>query len=349
MARVGHIRVFAGLASVVAASALVHGLVVAPIPWMALRLVFGFGMAGLYVVVESWLNELVSNDGRGRMMAVYMLVSVGGLGLGQLLIGLGSPLVDTLFVVAGIIMVLAIVPVSLSINSAPLFELPPHARYGELWHSAPLGVITAVGSGLANGAIIAMAGVFAAQAGFSTARIGVFVAAAAVGSMALQWPVGHLSDLIGRRRTILLATLASIGAGALALTLSVDSPWLIAVMALLGGFSYPLYSLALSHVIDVLPPGEAVTGSVAVVFLYGVGAIAGPIGASLAMGAIGPDGFFWAVAVVHASIAVFGGYRMVIKPRLPDATIVPYVMVPVRSTFVLRRNGRRRREDQSDS
>jgi MFS family permease len=194
-----------------------------------------------------------------------------------------------------------------------------------------------------------MAGVFAAQAGFSTARIGVFVAAAAVGSMALQWPVGHLSDLIGRRRTILLATLASIGAGALALTLSVDSPWLIAVMALLGGFSYPLYSLALSHVIDVLPPGEAVTGSVAVVFLYGVGAIAGPIGASLAMGAIGPDGFFWAVAVVHASIAVFGGYRMVIKPRLPDATIVPYVMVPVRSTFVLRRNGRRRREDQSDS
>lgn len=350
MARVGHIRVFAGLTSVVAASALLHGLAVAAIPWMALRLVFGFAMAGLYVVVESWLNELVSNDGRGRVMAVYMLVSVGGLGLGQLLVGVASPLLDTLFVLAGIVMVLAIVPVSLSINAAPPFELPPHARYGELWHTAPLGVITAVGSGLANGAIIAMAGVFGAQAGYSTARIGVFVAAAALGSMALQWPVGHLSDLIGRRRTILLATVASLAAGIVAVTLPVDNPWLIAVMALLGGFSYPLYSLALSHVVDVLAPGEAVTGSVAVVFLYGVGAIAGPIGASLAMGALGPDGFFWAVATVHASIAAFGGYRLLIKPRLPEATIVPYILVPVRSTFVLRRNGgRRRRQEESES
>jgi len=101
----------------------------------------------------------------------------------------------------------------------------------------------------------------------------------------------------------------------------------------------------LSHVVDVLPSGEAVTGSVAVVFLYGVGAIAGPIGASLAMGALGPDGFFWAVATVHASIAVFGAYRLVIKPRLPEVTIVPYILVPVRSTFVLRRNGGRRRRN----
>lgn len=338
MARVGHIRVFSGLAAVAAASALLHGLMISPVSWALLRLVFGLAMAGLYVVVESWLNELVSNANRGRVMSIYMLVSVGGLGVGQLLISMGDPLLNTLFVVSGVLMVLAVVPVSLSINAAPWFELPPHARYRELWHMAPLGVVTALGAGLANGAIISMAGVFATQIGLSTVRVGVFVAAAALGSMALQWPIGHLSDLIGRRRTILLSALGSLGVGCLALTLPSDGVGLIGVMFLLGGLSYPLYSLALSHVVDVLPPGEAVTGSVAVVFLYGVGAIAGPIGAATAMNLIGPNGFFWAVATVHAVIGVYGGYRLLVKPRLPDAMVEPWLSVPVRSTLVLRRD-----------
>jgi MFS family permease len=302
MARVGHIRVFSGFASLAAAAALIQGLSISPGSWITLRLLFGFSLAGLYVVVESWLNDMVSNENRGRVMAIYMVVSVGGLGIGQLMIALGNPLLNTLFIVAGTLMVVAIAPVSLSINTAPRFDLPPKARFRELWRDAPLGVITAVGSGLANGAIIAMAGVYATQVGMSTARTGLFVAAAAIGAVALQWPIGHMSDLIGRRRSILIVTLGSLVVGLVALTLPPEGLGLIGAMFLLGGFSYTLYSLALSHVVDVLPPGEDVVGSVAVVFLYGVGAIIGPLGVSLAMGGIGPDGFFWAVAAVYAHI-----------------------------------------------
>lgn len=348
MARVGHIRVFSGLAATVAATALLFGLIVTPATWIALRLVVGFAMAGLYVVVESWLNDMVSNANRGRVMAIYMVVSVGGLGLGQMLISFGSPLVNTLFVVAGVVMVLAIVPVSLSINAAPYFELPPHARYGELWHSAPLGVVAAVGAGLANGAIIAMAAVYGAQVGFSAARIGVFVAAAAVGSVVMQWPIGHLSDVIGRRRTILLGVFGSLFVVVFALALPPDGFNPIWVMFLLGGLSYPLYSLALSHVVDVLPEGEAVTGSVAVVFLYGIGAIAGPIGASVAMDVVGPSGFFWTLAVVYTVIGLYGIYRLLVRPRLPEGSVVPYLLIPVRSTFVLQRGRSRRRNRRGD-
>lgn len=341
MARVGHIRVFSGLAAAAAAMALLHGLAVSAVPWAFLRLIFGFAMAGLYVVVESWLNELVSNANRGRVMAVYMLVSVGGLGLGQVMISLGDPLMTTLFVVAGTLMVLAIVPVSMSINSAPPFQLPPHASFGELWRRAPLGVVAAVGAGLANGAIIAMSGVFAIQAGWTSTRVGLFVGAAAIGSMALQWPIGHASDRLGRRRTIVLSALGSLGVGFFALSLPADSTMLIGAMFLLGGLSYPLYSLALSHVVDVLPPGEAVTGSVAVVFLYGVGAIGGPIAASLAMDTFGPSGFFWAIAAVHLAIGAYGLLRLVARPVI-EKTVEPWLPIPARSTFVLLRNGRRR-------
>lgn len=348
MARVGHIRVFAGLSSLVAATALMHALVVSPITWVLFRLVFGFAMAGLYVVVESWLNDLVSNENRGRVMAVYMVVSMGGLGLGQLFVGLGDPIQPTMFIVAGALMTLAVAPISLSINDAPYFELPPKARYRDLWRSAPLGVITAVGAGVANGALIAMASVYAVQIGLSTGRTGFFVAAAALGSVVLQWPVGHMSDVIGRRRSILLVTFAAVAVGVVAPSLDPEGLGLIAAMFLLGGLSYPMYSLALSHVVDVLPPGQAVTGSVAVVFLTGVGSIFGPLSASIAMESVGPDGFFWAIAVVHLVIGVYGLARVAYRPVI-DETREPWLPVPARSTFVLRRNPRRRYRRNSGS
>ncbi len=338
MARVGHIRVFAGLSSLVAATALMHALVVSPVTWIALRLIFGFAMAGLYVVVESWLNDMVSNENRGRVMAIYMVVAMGGLGLGQLFIGLGDPIQPTLFIVAGALMTLAVAPISLSINTAPTFELPPKAGYRDLWAAAPLGVVTAVGAGVANGALIAMAGVYATQIGLSTARTGVFVGAAALGSVALQWPIGHLSDIIGRRRSILLVTFGALGVSVVASLLDSGGWALVGAMFLLGGLSYPMYSLALSHVVDVLPSGQAVVGSVAIVFLTGVGAILGPLSASVTMDVVGPDGFFWAIALVHAAIGLDGLSRLARRPVTEGIEPEPWLAVPARSTFVLRRN-----------
>lgn len=337
MARVGHIRVFAGLASLVAATALIHAVFVLPSSWIVLRLFFGFAMAGLYVVVESWLNDTVTNDNRGRVMAVYMVVSMGGLAVGQMGIGLASPLEQTLFLVAGALMALAIAPVSLSINSAPEFLLPPPIKPREIWEVAPVGVVSAIGAGIANGALLGMAAVYATQVGYSGARTALFVGAAALGSVLLQWPIGHLSDRMDRRRAILLVTVAAAVVGALGIGIPEDGSGLIAIMLLLGGLSFPMYSLALSHVVDVLPSGRAVTGSVAIVFLTGVGAVFGPLLASAAMTAVGPTGFFWAITLVHVAIGLFGAYRIARLPVIVGIKQKPYVSVPARSTYIPRR------------
>ena len=337
MARVGHIRVFSGLASLVAATALIHAVWVVPFAWILLRLVFGFAMAGLYIVVESWLNDIVTNENRGRVMALYMVVAMGGLALGQGTLSLGSPLGQTLFLAAGALMALAIAPVSLSINTAPEFFLPPPVKPREIWEVAPVGVITAVGAGVANGALLGMAAVYATQVGLSNARTGIFVGAAALGSVLFQWPIGHLSDKMDRRRAIFLVTIGATIVGFVALGVDTQSFLLVVVMLLLGGLSFPLYSLALSHVVDVLPAGRAVTGSVAIVFLTGVGAIFGPLLASGMMTALGPPGFFWSITLVHGSIGAFGVYRIVKRPVLPGVKPQPYVSVPARSTYIPRR------------
>lgn len=337
MGRVGHIRVFSGLASLVAATALIHAVWVMPFAWIALRLVFGFAMAGLYVVVESWLNESVTNENRGRAMAVYMVVAMGGLALGQMGLGLGSPLGQTLFLVAGALMALAIAPVTLSINTAPEFHLPAPVKPREIWEAAPVGVLTAVGAGVANGALLGMAGVYATQVGLSNTRTALFVGAAALGSVVLQWPIGHLSDLIDRRRAILLVTLGAVAVAGLGVVISEQSLWIVGVMLLLGGLSFPMYSLALSHVVDVLPAGRAVTGSVAIVFLTGVGAVFGPLLASVVMTAVGPEGFFWTISLVHGAIGLFAMYWIAKRPVLEGVEPQPYVSVPARSTYIPRR------------
>ncbi len=336
MARVGHIRVFAGLSSLVATTALIHAVWVVPFAWIGLRLVFGFAMAGLYVVVESWLNDTVTNENRGRVMALYMVFAMGGLAAGQIGLVFGSPLGQTLFLVAGALMALAIAPVSLSINTAPEFEAPPSMKTRDVYRAAPVGVVTAVGAGMANGALIGMAAVYATQVGMSNARTGAFVAAAAAGSVLLQWPIGQMSDRMDRRRAILLVTLGAVVVSAIGIGTSPESPGIVGVMLLLGGLSFPIYSLALSHVVDVLPAGRAVTGSVAIVFLTGVGSIFGPLLASVVMTSIGPAGFFWTIAFVHGAMALFGLYRIVRRPVIKGIDPQPYVSVPARSTYIPR-------------
>lgn len=336
MARVGHIRVFSGLAAMVAAAGLLHALWAAPGPWIVLRLVFGFGMAGLFVVAESWLNDTATNENRGRVMATYMVVSMGGVGLGQLLLGTGDPATMTLFLVTGALMSLAVVPITLSIGSAPEFELPPRQSPKEIWGAAPVGLVAAVFAGLGNSALLAMGAVYASQVGMTTSRTAIFVGAAAFGAVVLQWPIGYLSDFVGRRRMIGFVSALAVVVAIVGASLDPFAITILVAMFVFGGMSFSMYSLALSHLIDVLPPGKAVAASSTNVFLTGLGAIAGPLLAALAMTLVGPSGFWWTLAGAFTAIGLFVVYRVIKRPKIKGLSPEPYLAVPARSAGIVR-------------
>ena len=75
--RVGHVRTFAALASITSVCILIHALYVVPEVWIAMRFITGFAFAGLYVVAESWLNSQATNQMRGRLLAIYMVITYG--------------------------------------------------------------------------------------------------------------------------------------------------------------------------------------------------------------------------------------------------------------------------------
>ncbi len=177
LASVGHIRVFAGLSSLAAATALSFSILVVPPAWGALRFVAGLCMSGLYVTVESWLNERASNETRGRLLSVYMLVVTFGLGFGQILLGIAEPLDPTLFILAGILISLAVVPIALTRIAEPRQRIPVKFSVGALTRTAPLGVLAVATSGAAGGSIFALGAVYATKIGMEPGLVGVFMAA----------------------------------------------------------------------------------------------------------------------------------------------------------------------------
>lgn len=309
--RVGHIRVFTALASLASASVLLHTIFISPSMWGLIRFVTGFCYAGLYVVSESWLNDRATNETRGQLLSVYMIIQLGGFASGQLLLNLGDPGGYVLFILVSVLVSVALVPISLTAGAAPSFEAPSHVGLRQLYDMSPLGVLGCMAVGVSNGALVGMGAVYAASIGLSLAQISIFMAIAVAGGVAFQWPIGNLSDRLDRRQVITVVTFLAAVMALAAIAVSGVSVWgLFALVCLFGGLSLPMYTLCLAHTNDHLEPSQMVAASGTLVLVMGVGAIFGPTTAAVMMSFVGPNGFFWWLAIVHAAIGVFAVYRM---------------------------------------
>jgi len=310
LGQVGHIRVYAALASILAATIIAFGLIVSPPAWVAMRFLTGLCLAGQYVVAESWLNQLTGNENRGRLLAVYGLVTTGAFGVGQLMFGPVDPLTMTGFAVAAILICLAVAPVALSEDAGPpAITVPARMSLRELMRIVPTGVGTSLLVGVAHGGFLGLGALYAVRAGLGTGEIARFVAAPMIGGLLLQWPISAASDDIDRRAVGVVAATLAAGAGVLLLVAGPEGWTGLALMAAIGGNSYPLYSIAGAYTNDWVPSSKITAAASQLVLLYGAGAMIGPIVTSLMMDAIGIDGFVWTVIGVHVMIAAFLTYR----------------------------------------
>jgi len=332
---VGHIRVFAALASLASVSALVHILDVSPGTWAAMRLITGFSYAGLYITAESWLNDRATNENRGSLLSIYMVVIMGGIAAGQGLLAIADPGKVTLFVISSVLVSVAVVPVSLSVGQAPEFRSATKLAIRQIWSAAPLGVVTGVGIGMANGALWGLGAVYASRVGMGQGRIATFLAAAVIGSLITQIPIGAMSDRIRRRWAIALVTWGATALAVWAASIDPLSRLMIVAVFLFGGLTFPLYSLGLSHINDNVPQGAAVAVSSFYVLANGIGAITGPLVAAYALDAVGPSGFFWVLAVIHAGIGVFAIIRIIVREGIPVELQRRFAMVPARAGGVI--------------
>ena len=309
--QVGHIRVYAALASLLSASVLITGVYDSPLVWIIMRSSTGFCFAGLYVVAESWLNGLASNTFRGRLLAMYNVVTIGAYGAGQLLVFNFDARTLTGFAFAAVVSSLAVIPVVMSEQAAtPNVDNHTHITMRELAKIVPTGAGTILLVGLAHGGMLGMAVIYATREGLSVGRVGILIAAINLGGMALTWPISSASDDLDRRIIGVLSTLAVIVLGLVMLTQTPSSWFTTALLFAIGGFSFPLYAVGGAYTNDWVSQEQMGAAASQLVTLYGFGAMIGPLVAAPFLDIIGTQGFAWSIISLHALILLFLIYRI---------------------------------------
>jgi MFS family permease len=310
IARVGHVRVFAALGSLISAVIVAYPVLADPWAWMALRVVLGFSLSGVYVTAESWLNNAATNETRGQSLSAYMLVQMLGLVGAQGILSAGDPTGFILFIIPSILVSLSFAPILLSVSPAPSFEASRPMSLMQLYKTSPFGVVGMTLMGCIFAGQFGMAPVYATEMGLNLGQLSLFVSSFFIGAIVLQYPVGWLSDRMDRRILI-------VGASALATVVCLGGimfghvfPVLLTVGALSGGLSQPLYALLIAYTNDYLEYEDMAGASGGLLFVNGIGAIIGPLAMGALMTAIGPGGFWLFLAAVTVVLMAYGLWRM---------------------------------------
>jgi MFS family permease len=333
--RVGHVRVFAALASLISAVMILYPTFPNVIVWSLGRVLIGFCFSAVYVTAESWLNNAATNENRGQALSLYMIVQTLGIVIAQALLLSADPSGFVLFVIPSVLVSIAVTPILLSITPTPAFDTTKPMRIRELVSYSPLGCVGMFLLGGVFSAQFGMASVYGAEAGLTVAQISLFVAMFFVGSVILQYPIGWISDRMDRRGLIVVVSLIGAGGSVLGMLLGHLFPVLLVSAFVVGGMSNPLYSLLIAHTNDFLEHEDMAAASGVLVFINGLGAILGPIITGWMMGtALGPGGFYLFTSGLFVALASYAAYRSTRRAGVPVDETGNYVAIYPSATTV---------------
>jgi MFS family permease len=298
--RAGHIRAFTVLTALITAAMLAHTLWVAFTPWIVFRLALGASLAGLYMILESWVNDRASNANRGLVMSSYITVNYTALAIGQFMVTLAAPTEFTLFVMAAM---------ALSISAIPL----------TLYRSSPVGLIGASVAGVATGALWSLGAVAVVGAGLTERDAAIFMGIFTAAGALAQWPIGRASDRVDRRVVLIAILLAAAVVGVLLAVLPENGVRWFVLAAFLGAAMAPTYSVAAAHAYDHAEPGAMVETAEGLFVASASGSIVGPLIAAALMQHYGTSTLFLFNAIVHLGLAAYIVYRVRARPPLAQA------------------------------
>ena len=318
MKAVGYVRSFATLAAIASAGTLILVLFIDPIVWTGVRFLSGFAFAGLFTVMEAWINSSVNNQNRARVLAVYRVVDIGSVTGAQFIIPVVGIEGFALFAIMSIMLTLSLVPVSLGDRSNPKPPDDVKLDIRRAWAISPLAAIGCIAVGITNSAFRTMSPVYAEEIGLSVTDIVTFVSCGIIGGAVIQYPLGYFSDRWDRRSVMLAATVAAMFAAlALAYLAGTDPLRNFVLVFIFGSCAMPMYSLAAAHANDRAGPGEFVMINAALMLFYSIGAVFGPFGASALMEHFGPTALFLFSAAVYLLLAIITIYRMGTRSAVP--------------------------------
>ena len=340
LSSVGHIRVFAALASTASTAVLINAVLVLPASWAAVYFIGGMCNAGVLVILESWLNDRATNETRGSILGAYMMIMMGGTAIGQLLLNLGDPAGFELFVLSSVLISLAVVPVTLSASTAAPIPSRETMPLRELYRTIPAAVVGIILCSFVQSASTSMAAVYGTASGLGAGRITLFTSGAVIGAITLQIPLGRLSDRHPRRAVIMIVAAISCALAVAGALTPASSLVILLVNLAFGAFVFPLYGQFVALANDWVPQEKRVAAASTLVLASSFGAMAAPLSIGVAMEAFGPSAYFWSLAICLAVLTLYMAYRVRVRQAVPVEHQSTFQPVLARSSEVAHSVGR---------
>jgi MFS family permease len=318
--RVGHARAFMAFSALIVLSNAAIGTGVDPLAWIAARALYGFAICGMFIVSQSWLNDAVSNAIRGRVMAIFYVSYIVGLGLGSWAMGLldlsgaAAPLIGIAFTA------LSILPVGLTRLPQPPPPESASVAFSRAWAISPVGVAGMLAAGGLSMMISGFTPIHATASGYSQAQVATLMFAMPLGTLVFQLPFGWISDRTDRRAVLVAAALLVVAAGiAAGLLDGAALAVMVAIYMVWSGAAESIYSLSSAHANDRAGKDDLVALSSTMLFAWSVSGFIVP-GIGTALTAVYGTSAFMAVAVAIAAVfCLFVVLRIVRNPPVPAA------------------------------
>ena len=339
VSKVGHIRVFAAFASMASLSILIHAVFISPMVWTFARFITGFSIVGIFIVMESWLNDRANNRTRGQILSIYMFITLIGHSLGTLLLNFSSPERYEPFILISLLLSIALIPILLTKRRAPKFRKLGFINIKGLYKTSPLATLSMFCTGIIHSALFSLGAVYAASMNFTIFEISLLLFLITVSGGVFQLPIGYYSDKKDRRIIIIFCTFAaslfsflcilSLGENPEIMYLATDGGnnkvIFFIFVSIYAGMSLPLFTLNLAYINDYIPKEKFVAAGGGMQIIFGIGAIFGPLFCTLLMTRYGSNGFFFHLLLFHLIIGIFGMYRITRRSYEdnPESTFTP--------------------------
>ncbi|MCE5975834.1 MFS transporter [Pseudomonas sp. JR33AA] len=245
--------------------------------WLLLRLMIGMSLTVVFILGESWINQLVVEQWRGRLVALYGSSYALSQLAGPLVLGfLGSD--DDFGFWAATGLLLAAPLVLLGRGGAPSTEAC-NVTFGDLFaFCRRLPVIAWAIALFASfeAMILTLLPVYCLQQGFSTEIALFMVSTVVVGDAVLQLPIGALADHMSRR-TLFTGCAVTLLVSSLAIPLLLHTPVIWPLWVLFGASAGGLFTLSLVLIGERYRDDELVRANAHVAQLWGIGCLLGPL------------------------------------------------------------------------
>ena len=346
---VGHVRVFAALASLISAVFIGFAVWVDPVAWFLFRLVVVFCFSGVYVVAESWLNDSSTNENRGKTMSAYMVVQMLGITIAQVIVNFADPSTFILFALISILVSISFAPILLSVSKVPVFNTSKKMSLSKLYETSPLCCIGMILLGSIFSLLFGMTAVFGSEKGFSVSEISILVGSIYVAGLLSQYPIGYFSDRVDRRLLIIYISSFAFLFLSLGMIMSNNFYFVMFIFVVAGSLANPLYSIFIAYTNDYLESGDMASAAGGLVFMSGIGGIFSPILAGQLMVYFGPDSFIYSIIFMFFLIAIFGIYRSTRRSSLDTESATSHVAIMPQATNVAVEISQEKAIEEADS